>query len=696
MTPQDIEDLLKREGHGEFSEEYDMALETVSNVQRRTELLADVLKTCKELRAEDRTQLEIAAEKLGDGSRDEAWRVPYGNSGILDFFLEELAKEDITHKLKIHSLRVVGNSCAEMNKNRALMLQGRHMEMVIRQLSDESVVHVAIPVLYNIMVDYEPAQARAAELKISASMINLLSSPNLPLFMEMIPYIGRILALLVSNEAETDAAADTTVGVLLSVALNSPCKDDVEEFAALLSVIVAYLAADKFQKLAISRHQIDLFLEAFHHANTGFDVSSITDPEMATVLKKLYLSMLNMVAELTAQDDFPMVYPSTSTAALTVLAWLRTGNSQLQAAACLALGNMSRSDEAARALVEDLALQEPLIAILADPSISESQLLHAVLCLLKNIAIPAQNKLALRRLLDPACVPRIYSLDAVPQVQYAAASLTRLLLSNCADNVSHFCSYHSQSAVTTTSGGSDTEQKKDSVSDLLSLFGRTDTEPIKLEAARAVSVICRVLHSNAAAELLPGDGTASDSKSRAEFYAHHDVGTPLSFLITQKKWQVLRSEAWFVLALMSRSSDGSSVIAAILQQEMVASQLTETITGRKTDAQFTEVVNEDNEEATDALSVAEGLNLKPQRVDLKEKERVAAVERENALVMCTELLRNWRDDFEPLSRRFLESLLKEGAELVVAHRSEESIPTSLVKSGSELVIPVRSKEPDTA
>lgn len=80
--------------------------------------------------------------------------MPYGDSGILTFFLEELAKDDISNKLKIQSLRIVGNACADTNKNRALMMVENRLEAVIRQLSDESVVQFTIPVLYNVMVDY--------------------------------------------------------------------------------------------------------------------------------------------------------------------------------------------------------------------------------------------------------------------------------------------------------------------------------------------------------------------------------------------------------------------------------------------------------------------------------------------------------------------------------------------------------------
>ncbi len=516
----------------------------------------------------------------------------------------------------------------------------------------------------------DPAQALASELKISQAMVKLLASPNLPQFIGVVLYFCRIFALIVSKDGEPAIAADDTVAVLLSVAMKDPCKDDVEEFASLGSVAVAYLAAERFQRLTLSHDQIGLFLDVFHHAHAGFDLAHVDDPDLVTALKQLRLSMLNMVAELTAQDAFHETYPLTSATTQTVLSWLGSSNLSLQAAACLALGNLSRSDGASTALVEQHAPQTALATILADPAVTDAQLLHAALSFLKNLAIPAQNRPALRLLLEPACVPHIYALDTLPQVQYAAVSLTRVLLSNCPDNVSQFCQDR-ENKESAAEGESEVAEKSSSVADLISLFGRTDTEPTKVEAARSIAAICRVLHSNAAAELLPRHG-ASDSESRVWFYTRHDVGKSLAFLVTQEKWQILRSEAWFVLALMSRSADGSRVIAAVLQQENVSARLTETITGRKTDTRVTEVEDETKEdETTTALSAVEGLGLQPQQVDPKQKERITAVERENALVMCTELLRNWSDDFKPLSRGLLEGLLKDGTELVVAQRSKE-------------------------
>lgn len=46
-----------------------------------------------------------------------SWRLPYGQSGILDFFLRLIASSEITdNELLLHSLRLSGNSCADTGK----------------------------------------------------------------------------------------------------------------------------------------------------------------------------------------------------------------------------------------------------------------------------------------------------------------------------------------------------------------------------------------------------------------------------------------------------------------------------------------------------------------------------------------------------------------------------------------------------
>lgn len=137
--------------------------------------------------------LSQAAEKLANRSRDResvsachhenisylrflaSWRAPYGQSGVLKFFLEIIASQgELDNGLLLHSLRIVGNSCADTGKprrllmpcrpfpnlhfhsdeNRAVVIDGEYVVAIIRHLLNPNLIHVAIPVIYNICMDY--------------------------------------------------------------------------------------------------------------------------------------------------------------------------------------------------------------------------------------------------------------------------------------------------------------------------------------------------------------------------------------------------------------------------------------------------------------------------------------------------------------------------------------------------------------
>lgn len=98
------------------------------------------------------------------------WRIPLGDSGVLNFFLEIFSGHVLRHTLKIHVLRLIGNSCADTGKqfrsrlrredwlwgdeNRARIVASNAMSSLILQLQDVTLIAFAIPVLYNICIDY--------------------------------------------------------------------------------------------------------------------------------------------------------------------------------------------------------------------------------------------------------------------------------------------------------------------------------------------------------------------------------------------------------------------------------------------------------------------------------------------------------------------------------------------------------------
>jgi len=170
-----------------------------------------------------------------------------------------------------------------------------------------------------------------------------------------------------------------------------------------------------------------------------------------------------------------------------------------------------------------------------------------------------------------------------------------------------------------------------------------------------------------------------DSKRSEAFYSKHRLGDPLEFLITQTKWPVLRSEAWFVFALMCRSADGCGVITGVTSSDAATEMLIQAITGRETSpeavaAQYgsssdSSAIKSSREASTETPNSMD-LGLEPQQVDPLQKANMARVDRENAIVMCQEMLRHWSNDVPERRVSLWQDLIKEGTEMIAAERGQ--------------------------
>lgn len=518
-----------------------------------------------------------------------------------------------------------------------------------------------------------------------------------------------------------------------------------------------------------------MLLTAFSMSYTHFDPSQASDPDDAAQLKALRNAFIPVLADISALPDF---IPGSAQGGSSILqlpvfqtlqSWLHgpPQHANLQTAACLALGNLARSDAACITFVRDAQIHTPLINLLqrctAGDTAHNAQLTHAVLSFLKNLAIPAVNKPLLGRLLESNMLPKLWSTwgDSQPQTQFAAVSLARLLLVGCPPNVRRLCAPLSADPDSPAHDRSNLHL-------LTALFERSDAEPTKMEVARAVATVCRILHSTPVSPVLPeepsynqthgakrgrfdnstalaDDGTihvnttssfspnsatasvlspasptfhspqpqhpspafpthssptsttssssASSSTRRARFYSAHDLALPLSFLIKQTRFPALRSEAWFVLALMTRAPDGARVVQAALQSFEACRALVESITGRdmadghdlllaassSPPAEGQEDgplrVQDGQQQGQQASLGIEGLglgSLEPQQVDAATQASMARIDRENGLCMVAELVRNHASDLLPLRKNIYEQLLLTGGELVLHSRESGS------------------------
>lgn len=661
--------------------------------------------------------------------------------------------------------------------------------------------------------------------------MEILGGPRLEACRLYVNLICKILALLITQglpcsltsrqsspltfhvEPESRNGPPATPLILLSVATNRQHPVDMEDFSGLVAVALAYLTHESFQTYILAG--LPLLLTAFSMSYTHFDPSQASDPDDAAQLRAIRQSFVPVLADISALPDF---IPGSAQGGLgllshpvfqTLQSWLHgpPAHANLQAAACLALGNLARSDAVCTALVRDAQIHNPLADLLVRCTTGDTplnaQLTHAVLSFLKNLAIPAANKPLLGRLLETGALPRLWSTwgDGQPQTQFAAVSFARLLLVGCPPNVRRLCAPLSPDPDSPA-------HDRSNLHILTALFERSDAEPTKMEVARAVATVCRILHSTPVSPVLPEEplrnhhapkrqrhdtstssGGADDStifvktdilasptsnhaispseslpgapihspsfslqqspassssasahssagsttnnnslshhhhhgagpSRRARFYAAHDLAVPLSFLIKQTRFPALRSEAWFVLALMCRSPDGATVVQAALQSFEACRALVESVTGRDMadghdlllaasssppadgqedgrgdgrnvipsggggdGADHNKNNNSNNNShlarrassSTAATLGIEGLGLgalEPQQVDPATQASMARIDRENGLCMVAELVRNHAADLLPLRRNIYEQLLLTGGELVLHARDD--------------------------
>jgi hypothetical protein len=454
-------------------------------------------------------------------------------------------------------------------------------------------------------------------------------------------------------EPESEIADPATLTHLLTLATNRTNPLDIEDFTSLLSLSLSYLTHDKFQVHLLCTGSVDLLLQAFENSYINPDYSA--DPEDAESLNQVQQAGLTLIADLSTHDLFNANYPLTHPVVSRLIRWLTlTSYPNLQTAACLALGNLSRSDESSATL---LPLVLPTLSnLFTASSLPTGQLLHALLSFLKNLSIPLANKASVGTLLlettQSAILPTLWeTTDVQPQTQFAAVSLTRLLATNCAENVRRLITPFTPDASRTN------------LHLLASLINKVDAEPTKFEGARTMVAVCRVLHSN----------QHITSTVKGAFYTHHTdvISDSLRLLLTQSQFPALRSEVLFTMALMSRSSDGAKAVSAALEPSSVFQTLRNVIGRQNGDLELEDGRMEDadvtgEKELDNAMQRLQG--LQPKQVDPGQAANMARIDGENGLVLVAELLKQGEATLPGDRKLVFEEMLRQGGQLVMSER----------------------------
>ncbi len=581
------------------------------------------------------------------------WRIPYGNSGLLDAFLMIASSPNIDTALMVHVLRMVGNSCADTDENRARVVSKNGIKSITNLLSNQTLIPFAIPVLFNVCYEYEPAQKQASESGLGPELINLASNPSFEEYRPFLGYACRLLGMLVQQPEEPTRAPESTVAVLFALAASKTNPLDAEDFISCVSTAKSYLADPRFQHSILASHNLDTILSALHASYALVDADEHESKQLSALRDELN----TILSDISDIPQFATLCTPNSQTFATLKKWLGSQHNQLQVCGAIMLGNLVRSDAVCTSYVQDVGMHIPLLSILQTSA--SQQTLYAALGFLKNLALPAVNKIVLGEAGLVEILPRIWAMDSLPQIQYGAVSLARVLITGVPRNVERITSPLSEDVDSPA-------HERSKLSLLTSLFGRTDTEPVKMEISRLICAVCRVLRA-------PNLGV----KGGEIFFAkHNDIAKPISFMVTQKKWPAIRSEGWFILAMLARNNDAVGIVDDILRDPEVFNLLTEALTSESASEENNGIASPVTEMGSmlGGISVSDGMGMvqqEPKEMAAQDKgntEQIMRVDRENCLILVTELLRKMGGDIESMRKGALEGLVRDGGSLHMSTR----------------------------
>jgi hypothetical protein len=460
---------------------------------------------------------------------------------------------------------------------------------------------------------------------------------------------------------DIELAPENTPGVLLHIAFDPEWNCDLDDFIALSSCAIAYLRHERFQQAVIKSSAVQICVRVMVFSYTRFEDATAQlslamgtaspDQDDAKRLSIMRSNMNQVLSDISALPEFAATFPILSPFSSSIRRSLSSPQLQLQVMACIILGNIARSDSACEEFVHTCQIHKPLITILTEAN--DFQVLYAALGFLKNLALPMRNKETLGDAGLITNLPRLWNMPALPQIQYSSISLARQLLNGTFENVRRICTHLSEDKDSPA-------YERTRLSILIALFQRTDAEPIKMEIARLLTAICRVFTS-------PSQNVRDVERRRKQFFDYHpDVGRPLSFMVSQKKWPVVRSEGWFAMALMARTPEGAIVVSDVLHDVSVFQPLVELLTGQSfvKEASVTPTAS-----PMDDGNQLEGVKPEGSLTSTKEAEMVR-IDRENAMVLVSEVLRHRGSEMAAIRRSVFEDLLKGGG---VMHLSYQQV-----------------------
>ncbi|KAF1828682.1 ARM repeat-containing protein [Decorospora gaudefroyi] len=528
----------------------------------------------------DHEAIERTLQLLGTavGGRKK-WQSPFRDSGILAYALHGLSTVRHEDPIAKQCLRVVGNSVADNDTNRELVV--RDLQSITGCLTSPELRLTALAVLFNLCNDFDPAKAAAATLRLDATISTYLVLDRIP--GAAVDYATDLLSWTTSHLTDAQFKDEVSLETFKSL-LNVALQYDEDHYLEYVAILVHYLQDPDFQQRVVTPKLLDDLVSLMLDFEARLEPDEIeavfqelatsknAESAMSDDAKVLLLAQLiGSISAASSTDVFARNFNVRSPVIERLEAKLRTPwDSAFPSTicACVTLGNLAMSDEVCTDMVKIMELHLRLITILKKSA--KPALLYAAAGFMRHLTFPEANRalLADAGLMEACC--RLLVLEDPSVRGEAAAMLCKLVTNN----------FHNIEKVMYETVGPETETADEEISADTVIFSHiveqslapsaplpsTTMKNPMIELGRTIVAILRYLGRPKAEKDVEA--------VQLQILQVPQIARPIAQLVRQRFYPDARSEGLLGLGLLAQTLEGAAHIAEEIKED---SALLETI-----------------------------------------------------------------------------------------------------------------------
>lgn len=371
---------------------------------------------------------------------------------------------------------------------------------ILGHLSDKNIVHVALAALYNISLDYDPAQNALRKHGLFPKLINVLDDPNLDQQLvtendqsSMLQHITGLLGFAV-EDYDVDQSSNTVLLTLFRYISHGAL--GLEEIFLLRNAVEVHLRQDRFKLLLFEQDLFEVFmvsvLRSFGYTGgpstrlseiTSLDTSPVDDIDD---LESGQTALIATVRDLSSSPAFFVKYPFESANTKTWFIWLHSESADLQLISCCILSNYARAKEDwAEDIIVAHDVQMRLVCLCVEKP--EYRVALATLEFLLQLARPHDNRARICQHNFLGKLSSIWKDDTTQasgliRTQYASIAVLLGLVTDCAPAVGRLVG-HSAPGLP--------EIPVSYLQSLLLFYVHSNERKVRVEIAKVVMEICK-------------------------------------------------------------------------------------------------------------------------------------------------------------------------------------------------------------